>query len=380
MRWIATCARGLEEILSAELAALGISAAGSDTGGVSFDGDWRSGLRANWRLRAANRVLIELASWPAASDDELYRGARDWVERSAPDEDAAFPLHALFSPDRTFAIQATATGSKIRDTRWIAMKTKDAIVDAQRAKWGKRADIERDSPDVAYRLRLHRDRATLLVDSSGEPLDRRGYRITSTAAPLRETLAAACLLASGWSGRGPVVDPMCGSGTFLAEAGALALGLAPNRLRTLWAFERLPGFSAALWDEVRAEPIPAPDRGVRLHGVDLAGEAMIAARRNLDAAGLMNHTTLSAGDAFDWEPPAGPGLVAINPPHGERMLDSPEAWKRLGDLLKKRYSGWKAVVFAGGPSRGKHLGLKPTRRIPTWNGPLEARILTFDLW
>lgn len=385
MRWIATCGRGLESLLELELAGIGLQAKDRETGGVAFDGTFADGLRANWRLRTANRVLVELASWPAADNDQLYAGARALVEKAPEaylkrDGGATLPLAELFSPDRTFAIQATSSHSAIRDTRWIAMKVKDGIVDAQRERFQARSDIERSSPDVALRLRLFRDRATLLLDTSGEPLDRRGYRVSSTAAPLREQLAAAALLASGWNGRGPVVDLMCGSGTFLAEAGAIALGLAPNRLRNLWAFERLPGFDRELWRSIRDEPIPAPDPGLRMTGIDLAREAIVASQRNLAAAGLLGQTDLIAGSAFDFVPPAGPGLVVANPPHGERLLDSPELWSALGDTLKQRYRGWKAVIFAGGDTQGKLLGLKPTRRIPVWNGPLEARILILDLW
>ena len=385
MRWIATCGRGLEALLEVELDGLGLTSAARETGGVAFDGSFADGLRANWRLRTANRVLVELANWPAADNDQLYGGARALVE-SAPDAyakrdgGATLPLVELFSPDRTFSIQATSSHSAIRDTRWIAMKVKDGIVDAQRERFQARSDIERSSPDVALRLRLFRDRATLLLDTTGEPLDRRGYRVSSTAAPLREQLAAAAILASGWNGRGPVVDLMCGSGTFLAEAGSIALGLAPNRLRNLWAFERLPGFDRELWRAIHDEPLPAPDPAVRMVGVDLAREAIAASQRNLAAAGLLGHADLVEGDAFAFEPPAGPGLVVANPPHGERLLDSPELWKMLGDTLKQKYRGWKAVIFAGGDSQGKHLGLKPTRRVPVWNGPLEARVLVVDLW
>jgi putative N6-adenine-specific DNA methylase len=379
VRWIATVARGLEGIVAAELSALGRDPVATEIGGVAFDGGWAEGLRANWRLRVANRVLIELASWPAPDDGALYDGARE-LARGALAGAGLAELPDLLAPERSLAVQATSSGSKVRDTRWIALKVKDALVDAQREARGRRSDVDRERPDLAFRLRLHRDRATLLLDSSGEPLDRRGYRRASTAAPLRENLAAACVLASGWSGRGPVVDPMCGSGAILAEAGAFALGLAPNRLRPAWGFERLPGFPAALWEEIRAEAFDAPAVETRLIGVDNAGEAMIASRRNLEAAGLADRATLIAGDAFEFEPPAGPGLLAVNPPHGERILDTPESWKRLGDLLKQRYAGWKAVVFAGGESQGKHLGLKPSRRVATWNGPLAAKILVFDLW
>jgi 23S rRNA G2445 N2-methylase RlmL len=367
LRWVATCARGLEEILEAEMRSLGLAVHGRDVGGVRFAGAEIDGIRANWRLRSANRVLFELGSWPAGDDEALYRGAR------------ALP-HELLHPDRSFAITATSSRSTVRDTRWVALKVKDGLVDGQRDRYGRRAMVERAEPDLALRVRLHEDRATLLVDTSGEPLDHRGYRVESTAAPLREQLAAAALLASGWNGRGPVVDPMCGSGTFLAEAGGIALGLAPNRLRPRWGFERLPGFGRELLERVRSEPFTTPDPDVELIGVDRDAAAISACRRNLDAAGLSAHAILATGDAFELEPPAGPGLVAVNPPHGAR-LDSAGAgdWRRLGDLLKSHYRGWKAIVVAADADLGKELGLR-ARRLPFWNGPVEGRFLILDLW
>ena len=375
-RWVATCARGLEAVVAAELAALGFETGAAETGGVPFAADERGAVRACWRLRAANRVLLRLASFAAPDDQALYSSMRALAE--------AFPFSplapgALLHPDRSFAIAATTSRSALTDTRWIALRAKDAIADGQRARHGRRADVDRERPDLALRLRLQEDRATLLLDLVGEPLDRRGYRVESTAAPVREQLAAAALLASGWNGRGPVVDPMCGSGTFLAEAGAIALGLAPNRLRRRWGFEALPGF-AGLLDEVRGEPIPAPDPEARLHGNDLEPSAVAAALRNLAAAGLAERTTITRGDAFDFLPPPGPGLVVVNPPYGERIAEPAGLWRRLGDLLKQRYAGWKAVLLAGDPALGKQLGLRPARRIPVWNGPLEARVLVVDLW
>ena len=375
-RWVATCARGLEAVVAAELAALGFETGAAETGGVPFAADERGAVRACWRLRAANRVLLRLASFAAPDDQALYSSMRALA--------VAFPFSplapgALLHPDRSFAIAATSSRSALTDTRWIALRAKDAIADGQRARHGRRADVDRERPDLALRLRLQEDRATLLLDLVGEPLDRRGYRVESTAAPVREQLAAAALLASGWNGRGPVVDPMCGSGTFLAEAGAIALGLAPNRLRRRWGFEALPGF-AGLLDEVRGEPIPAPDPEARLHGNDLEPSAVAAALRNLAAAGLAERTTITRGDAFDFLPPPGPGLVVVNPPYGERIAEPAGLWRRLGDLLKQRYAGWKAVLLAGDPALGKQLGLRPARRIPVWNGPLEARVLVVDLW
>ena len=177
---------------------------------------------------------------------------------------------------------------------------------------------------------------------------------------------------------------MCGSGTLLAEAAALALGLAPGRLRESWGFETLPGFDRAAWEAVRREPIPplpATDpAALHLHGVDAAAESVEAARANLERAGLLARSTLAVGDAFAWQPPAGPGLLLLNPPYGERLAEEGEQWPRVGDLMKQRYGGWRAVVLAGGASRGKHIGLRPERRIPVRNGPLDARILPFVLY
>jgi putative N6-adenine-specific DNA methylase len=376
LRLIATCARGLEAVVAAELTALGLAPGAPEVGGVPFAGDARGAVRACWRLRAANRVLLELARFPAPDDRALYAALHHLAASPAS---GPLSLAALLDPARTLAVTATSTRSALRDTRWIALRAKDALVDAQRSRAGRRSDVDRDHPDLAFRVRLRDDDATLLLDLAGVPLDHRGYRVTSTAAPLREQLAAAALLASGWDGRGPVVDLMCGSGTFLAEAGAIALGLAPNRLRPEWAFERLPPF-AGLLAAVRAEPIPALDPEIRLLGNDLDPAALAAAGDNLAVAGLIDRVTLVQGDAFAFEPPPGPGLVVANPPYGERLAEPESLWGRLGDLLKQRYAGWRAVLLAGDPALGKRLGLRPARRIPVWNGPLEARIVVLELW
>ena len=387
---VATCALGLEDFVAAELGALlpGRSAEiEKSRGAVSFPGDWTDVYRANWRLRTANRVLVEIASFDGADGEALYQGARALVlggDRLGPTGALGW-FAGLLHPDRTFSIQATAAGSEIRDSRWAALKVKDGIVDAQRERWGRRANVAREDPDLALRLRLYRDRATLLLDTSGEPLDRRGYRLDAGAAPVREHLAAACVLAAGWDGQGPIVDPMCGAGTLLVEAADVALGRAPGRLRKSFAFERLPGFDPRRYGKVRAEPIPALSslETLALYGNDLSGQALAAAKANLERADLLPLARLTRGDAFELEAPAPPhGLLLVNPPHGHR-LEGPEGqddlWRRLGDLMKQRFRGYRAVVLAG-ESHGKGIGLKPKRRIPIWNGPLEGRILVFDLY
>jgi putative N6-adenine-specific DNA methylase len=378
---IATCVLGLEEILEGELRAMGARDLDRQRGAVAFTGDWAECWRANWRLRTANRVLVEVASWEARDGAAIAAGARALAAgRPGPrlwrgGLDAA----SLFHPDRTFAVQATASASEVRDTRWAAMSLKDGLVDGQRDRWGRRADVDREDPDLHLRLRLHRDRATLLLDTSGEPLDRRGYRAVTTAAPVREQLAAACVLASGWDGRGPVADPMCGSGTLLIEAAWIALGWAPGRLRRHWAFERLPGYDPVAFTAVLQEPLLVPGADIRVYGNDLSAAALAAARANLEQANLLDRAVLTQGEAAAFQPPEGPGLVVVNPPHGERLDTDAGRWRALGDLLKQRYKGWKAAVLTG-EDRGKQIGLRPRRRIPVMNGPIEGRILLFDLY
>jgi 23S rRNA (guanine2445-N2)-methyltransferase len=382
---VATCGRGLEEILDGELAALGVAGRERQSGAVTFQGDWEDCWRANWRLRTANRVLVELGRFPAADGPGLAAGARALVAgrtgRAARQHRGALDPGALLHPDRSFALHATVGDSAVRDPRWAALSVKDGLVDGQRERYGRRANVDRQDPDLPLRLRLQGVEAALLLDTSGEPLDHRGYRVAGSAAPVREQLAAACVLVSGWEGRGPVADPLCGSGTLLIEAAWIALGRAPGALRERWAFERLPGFDAAAFARVRREPLPAPGRSVHLYGNDLSPAALRAARANLDCAALSGRATLTRGDFRDFAPPAGEtGLVLANPPYGERVREEEDQWRALGDLLKRRFKGWRAAVLAGGPSRGKGIGLRPRRRIPVWNGPIEARILLFDLF
>ena len=219
---VATCGLGLEELLEAELRELSARNVRRRRAAVTFHGTWKDAYRANYRLRTANRVLLELGSWDGREGDELARGAGEMVTTDR--EWDGLRSEALFRPERSFAVRATSSRSRQRDARWVALKVKDGIVDAQRKRYGQRASVEKGDPDLQLRLFLHEDRATLLLDLSGDSLDRRGYRVVPGSAPVREQIAAACVLASGWTGKGSpapvVVDPMCGSGTLLAEAGA----------------------------------------------------------------------------------------------------------------------------------------------------------------
>ncbi|MEM9554690.1 MAG: RNA methyltransferase [Acidobacteriota bacterium] len=375
---IATCALGLEEFVAQELCDLGIESPTTGTAAVLFRGTWSDCWRANWRLRTANRVLVELGRWSGHDGDALHAGARNLVRRRR--DVGGLDLGRLLSPEKTLAIRATTTSSRVTDSRWAALRVKDGLVDGQRDRHGRRSSIDRDDPDLPLRLRLHRDQATLLLDTSGLSLDHRGYRVATSRAPVREQIAAACVLAAEWRGGGPIADPMCGTGTLLVEAAWWAMGRAPASLRRNFAFERLPSFEAETFAAIRAEPVPAPEPDVFLVGADRDAAAVDAARRNLDAAGLGERVELVQGDAYRLVPPPEPGLLLLNPPYGERLESSREHWRRLGDLLKQRYAGWTAVILAGDEDRGKHLGLRPRRRVPVRNGPIDARILVVDLY
>lgn len=383
LRLAATCGLGLEELLAGELQALGVREVVPERGAVTFAGGWAEVYRANLWLRTANRVLIELGTFSGHDDEALYAGARNLVRRRGQRADG-LDLAKLLSPSRTLVVDATTSASRITDSRWIALKTKDGLVDGQRDVHGQRSTVDRDDADLRLRLRLSRDQATLYLDSSGEPLDHRGYRKQTVQAPVREQLAAAMVLAAGWDGKGVVVDPMCGSGTLLIEAANRALGRSPQILRQSFGFERFWGFDRALFARLKEEAAPQPEgeaaAAIRLYGVDRDPQALAAAGQNLEAAGLDEDAYLKRADAFEWTPPAGPGFLLVNPPYGERLGLDDELWPRLGDLMKQKYQGYVAAVLAGGEDMGKSIGLKPRRRWPVKNGPLDARILVFDLY
>jgi putative N6-adenine-specific DNA methylase len=381
---VATCPVGVEEFVAGELTALGAVRVEAGRGAVTCVGGWALVFAANLQLRCANRVLVELSRSAAANDRELAQGASWLVEGSHVW--AGLSAADLFSPERTLSVHASASRSALHDVRWIAQRTKDGIVDAQRRRYEERSSVDRENADVPLRVLLRDDMATFLLDTSREPLDRRGYRVQSVDAPLREHLAAACVLAAGPT-TGPIYDPMCGSGTLLIEAAMVRLGLPANRLRERWMFESLPVFDRLGWERLRQETHADAEvvaGSVELCGVDRDDTALRAAERNLEAAGLAGCAFLHAGDAFDTDAPAGPGLLLVNPPYGERLglggQEPTAAWRALGDLLKQRFAGWTAVVLAGGEGLGKQIGLRPRRRFPVRNGALEARILVFDLY
>jgi len=364
--------RGVEEIAANELAALGVAGATVTRGGVTFTTD-RSGLyRANLWLRTASRVLVNLLTFSCKSPQELYDGVRsiEWDK--------------LITPDMTLAVDSTLRDSSITHSGFTALKTKDAIVDCIRDKCGRRPSVNPASPDVRVNVRLFRDECTVSLDSSGDALDRRGYRLERNEAPLRETLAAAVVSLTGWDGCTPFVDPMCGSGTVPIEAAMVAARMPPG-LRRSFGFERWLDFDARLWERIRKKA----ESGLRelplglVCGLDQDARALSLARRNAEAAGFSNQLHFFHAELDQFRPEGDRGVVVMNPPYGKRMGDEEELkelYCRIGDVMKQRCRGWTGFVLTGNTELAKYVGLKASRRFVLFNGAIECRLLRYELY
>jgi 23S rRNA (guanine2445-N2)-methyltransferase / 23S rRNA (guanine2069-N7)-methyltransferase len=331
----------------------------------------------------ANRVLLPIAEFPAPTPEALYEGAH------------AVAWHEHLATDGTLAVDCTSSRSAITHTQYAALKVKDAVVDQFRERTGARPSVDVATPDLRINLHLDRNVATLSVDLSGDSLHRRGYRGPQGAAPLKENLAAAILLRAGWpkmigaETASPIgfVDPMCGSGTLAIEAALIAADAAPGMLRGYFGFLRWRGHDAALWkrlqDEARERRAAARLEHVVIRGYDRDAGAIRAARDNAARAGLEQHVVFERCEIETLPPaPAERGLIAVNPPYGERlgdMADLVPLYELIGRRLRERYLGWQAAVFTGNPPLGRELGLKAKRTHNLFNGPIECRLLRFDV-
>lgn len=373
LRCFASVPRGAEEIAAAELERLDIQGAVAGRGGVSFETD-RSGLyKANLWLRTASRVLVWLAEFPCAAPDELYAGVH------------AIGWHEMLTPEMTLAVDCTLRDSAMTHSGFVALKTKDAIVDRIRAECGgSRPSVDTASPDVRVNIHLAKNLCTVSLDSSGAPLDRRGYRLERTEAPLRETLAAAVIAQTGWDGGIPLADPMCGSGTIPIEAALMAGRVAPG-LRRSFGFQRWRDFDARLWDSL----VDEAKKGIQrlpaglITGYDRDGKALVLARRNAEAAGFEGQVHFFHAAMEEFAPEGDKGVVVINPPYGKRLGeedDLRELYCRIGDIMKQRCRGWTGFVLTGNLELAKYIGLKASRRFVFFNGPIECRLLRYELY
>lgn len=370
-RFFASCPRGLEEVLHQELTGLGADKIAPAEGGLGFQGDMALCYRVNLHSRVASRVLWEVGNWSYRTEDDVYRAVK------------ALPWTKRFDSSATMRVNVSAIGSPLRSLDFITLRIKDAVCDRFIDDTGHRPDIDTAHPDVRVHAFFEAERFTLYLDTSGEPLFKRGWRKSAGEAPLKENLAAGILRLAGWTPETPLLDPMCGSGTLLVEAAMIALDIAPGSMRS-FAFEKLAGFDRAAWEHVReaAQASRKPVQALPIFGADLYGEQLKLARANVTAAGLDGTITFKQANVLEMPCPAPSGVLVANPPYGVRLGEQQDLaafYPRLGDALKARYAGWHAWIFTADMRLPKLIGLKPSRRIPLYNGPLECRLYGFEL-
>ena len=383
------CAAGVEGFLADEVHRL-TGLAGDDLltgrGGVVLRASWRDAMRLNLHSRLAQRVLVQLSHTPYRGEHDLYQAA------------GAVSWEIWFTTRHSFKVEVTAQHSPLKSLNFAGLKIKDAVADRFRAQGGARPDVDTQHPDVRIYAHLTSDMATLYIDTSGEPLFKRGWREDKGEAPLKETLAAAMIAASGWDASVPLYDPCCGSGTIAIEAAQVACNVAPGQLRR-FAFEKMLPFQVhvwqELWEEAKAQQRPA---AAPVFGSDVAFRMVDFARRNAERAGVAHALQLRGGDALQRMPPTDqPGVMLVNPPYGERIEtagvagrsqagreraqvdDGGDFFAQLAAHWKRHYAGWTAWVLTPDFKLPTRMRLKESRRVPLWNGPIECRLFRFDM-
>ena len=366
--FFASAPRGLELLLKKELEGFSAHEVNVVPGGVAFAGDWATCYRVNYWSRIASRVLWRVGAFSYRDEKDLYEAARA----------LAWPRY--FSVQKSIRVNVTAQKSPLKSLEFATLKVKDAVCDLFRDKVGSRPDVDRAAPDVRIHAFLEEAKGILYLDTSGEALFKRGWRMDIADAPIRENLAAGIIMLSGWKFDQPLLDPMCGGGTLLSEAAAMARGRAPGAKR-VFGFEKLSVFDSKLWERTKNERTVQPVEP-RLYGSDTDPEALQAARRNLGAAGVERWVKLEQADVLERPAPASVGVLVANPPYGERIGSADELaafYPKLGDALKKRFAGWRCFIFTADMRLPKLIRLEPSRRTPLWNGALECRLYEFPI-
>ena len=376
LSWLATAARGTEPVVARELEGLGATGLRPVSGGVEFGGPAALARRANLWLRSANHVLRRLAEFPVASADDLYAGASDvrWEE--------------LLTLRTTFAVSAQGRAPGLHHSGFAALRVKDAVADRMRARLGARPDVDPRDPDLRIVLQLDDGRGRLFLDSSGGSLHLRGWRRRTTEAPLRETLAAAIVLWSGWDRRRPLCDPLCGSGTLAVEAALWAADRAPGRHRP-FGFQRWPSFGdaeARAWRRLLEEADTRADEAGRraerpsIRATDRDPDAAAAAAVHAAAAGVAGLVRVETADARRFAPPEPSGMVLCNPPYGERLAPGRATLAALYQGLARalRPRGWVAVVLSGNPALPRAFRMRPAARLALRNGALHCELLRWN--
>jgi len=365
--FFASSPRGLEALLAEELAVLGAREPRAVPGGVAFSGGWPTCYAANLHSRLASRILWRVAEFAYGNEQDLYSAVRavDWTK--------------FFSVEKTIRVAVAAQKSPLKSLDFATLKVKDAVCDRFRDETGRRPSVDRAAPDVRVHAFLEEKSGALYLDTSGEPLFKRGWRKGRAEAPLRENLAAGLVMLSGWKPGEPLLDPMCGGGTILIEAAAMARGRPPGMHRS-FGFEKLKAFDPAAWKKTRE--FESEPESIQLFGSDSDPRALAAARRNLGEAGVERWVRLEHSDILARSAPAGAGVMIANPPYGERIGSSEELasfYPQLGNALKKNFAGWRCHFFTADLRMAKLIRLQPARRTVLYNGALECRLYEFRM-
>ncbi|WFS62488.1 THUMP domain-containing protein [Pseudodesulfovibrio thermohalotolerans] len=374
---LVTCPRDMPEYLQAELAGLGYEQSTPLDAGVEVRGSLADCMSLNLWVRTGHRVLFELKRFRAFDADELYREAK------------AIPWEEYIPVDSHFRVDASVRDTTVNDSRFAGLRVKDAVADRFMELFKVRPDSGPDTHGVCLFLHWRENRATLYLDTTGEPLPRRGYRKRPHKAPMQETLAAACILASNWPETarrgGHFIAPMCGSGTLPIEAALMAMNGAPGLLRDEFAFMHIKGYEPDAWDELlgAAEDAEIPEIKGRIIATDHDPEAIEAARDNARLAGVGDFIEFAVCDFTETEVPEGPGVVMLNPEYGKRLGDMnmlKDVYRGIGDFFKQRCGGKTGYIFTGNMDLAKCVGLRTRRRRVFWNAKIECRLLEYELY
>ena len=367
---IAKTFMGLEPVLAKELTQLGANDVEIGRRMVSFTGDKELMYRANFQLHTAIRILKPIHHFKARSADDVYEEIKkiDWTE--------------YLGTDKTFTVDSVVFSEEFRHSKFVSYKVKDAIVDQFREKTGKRPNISVANPDIRLNMHIAENKCTLSLDSSGESLHRRGYRQESVEAPLNEVLAAGMILLSGWQGDTDFIDPMCGSGTLIIEAALIARNMAPGLFRKEYAFEKWPDFDADLFDEIYNDESLEREFNHKIYGYDIDMKAVNTARLNVKAAGLSDIISVEQQDFKDFTQPQNKSIIITNPPYGERIStpDLRGTYKMIGERLKHQFKGNDAWVLSYREECFDQIGLKPSIKIPLYNGSLECEFRKYQMF
>lgn len=370
MELIAKTFQGLEDVLADELRALGAEDVRPGVRMVAFRGDKAMLYRANFCCRTALRILKPIHTFAASDADELYEAAKqfDWEQ--------------LLSPEKTFVIDSTVYSEEFRHSRFVTYRVKDAIADFFMEKYGKRPSIRLNNADIQLNVHIYKNEVTLSLDSSGEPLYRRGYRVAQTEAPINEVLAAGLLLKAGWKGDRNLVDPMCGSGTFLIEAALIARNINPGVFRNDFAFEHWPDFDPDLFDSIYNDDSGEREFAYKIYGSDISPKAIAIASENIKSAGVGKAIDLKVMPIQEYQEAPENGMLITNPPYGERIAveDMEALYDSIGERLKKVFKGYHAWIIGYRPEYFDKIGLKPSVRIPVLNGALECEFREYVMF